>query len=377
MRHSTWSTLQVRAWEVTPAWRDEELMSESSEQVKGDLVDAVVDLAERRYRGDDPSESSRVMRLYYRRIPAQDLVGSEPLELYASAVRHLETAQTRRPAETLVSVYNPRAEVDGWSSSHTVIDVVCEDMPFIVDSILALIEQLDLQVHLLAHPMAHVQRDEAGELIRIEEASDDFPNESLVHIEVDRVSGSTGIRDLQAEVESVLADVRLAVEDWVPMRNKALTIAEELDSWAAEAAAGHPRFESSIGNDPAEVAAFLRWMAEGFFTFTGYREYDFIDDAEGVRNVSRPTTGLGLLRQTEATVRDFGRLPKQIADTARRPTICNLTKANSYSTVHRAVPLDYVGIKEIDATVASSVSDASSVCSPPPSTRDGCKTSRS
>ncbi len=325
------------------------MMSESSEQVKGALVDAVVDLAQRRYRGDDPSESSRVMRLYYRRIPAQDLVGAEPLELYASAVRHLETANTRQPSQTLVSVYNPRAEVDGWSSPHTVIDVVCEDMPFIVDSILALIEQLDLQVHLLAHPMASIHRDANGDIIRIEEASNDTPNESLVHLEVDRVSGGTGVSDLQAEVESVLADVRSAVEDWVPMRNQALTIAEELDQWADEARAGHARYEASIGKNPVEVAAFLRWMAEGFFTFTGYREYDFIDDAEGVRNVSRPASGLGLLRQTEPSVRDFGQLPKQIADTARRPTICNLTKANAYSTVHRAVPLDYVGIKEIDS----------------------------
>ncbi|MEZ5375740.1 MAG: NAD-glutamate dehydrogenase [Acidimicrobiales bacterium] len=323
-------------------------MSDSSAQVKGALVDAVVDLAQRRYRGDDPSESSRVMRLYYRRIPAHDLADKEPLELYASAVRHLEMAHTRQPAETLVSVYNPRTEVDGWSSPHTVIDVVCEDMPFIVDSILALLEQLDLQVHLLAHPMAHVQRDEHGDIVRIEDVSNDCPNESLVHLEVDRVSGTTGVRDLQGEVESVLADVRKAVEDWIPMRNQALTLAEELDGWAAEAATGSRRYESSIGNDPAEVAAFLRWMAEGFFTFTGYREYDFVDDAEGVRNVSRPSTGLGLLRQSEPTVRHFGELPPQIAEMARRPTICNLTKANSYSTVHRAVPLDYVGIKEID-----------------------------
>ncbi len=324
-------------------------MSDSSEQVKGALIDGVVELAQRRYRGDDPEESARVMRLYYWRIPALDLVGKAPLELYASAVRHLELAMDRQPSQTLVSVYNPRAEVDGWSSSHTIIDLVCEDMPFIVDSVLALLEQLDLQVHLLAHPMAHIQRDATGGIVRIDEASSDQPNESLVHLEVDRVSGTTGVQDLQAAVESVLVDVRAAVEDWIPMRNRALSLAEELDGWATEANTIGPRYEASIGNEPVEAAAFLRWMAEGYFTFTGYREYDFVDDREGVRNVSRPETGLGLLRQSEPTVRDLSPLPRQVADIARRPTICNLTKANSYSTVHRAVPLDYVGIKEIDA----------------------------
>ena len=326
-------------------------MSDSSEQVKGALIDAVVELAERRYRGSDPDESDRVMRLYYRRIPAQDLTGKAPLELYASAVRHLELAHTRQPDETLIGVYNPRVEIDGWSSAHTVIDVVCEDMPFIVDSVLALLEQLDLQVHLLAHPMAAVERDSSGDIQRIDEAADDRPNESLVHLEVDRVSGTTGIRDLQTEVESVLADVRAAVADWVPMRERALALASELDGWAAEAAAGRPRFEASVANEPVEAAAFLRWMEEGFFTFTGYREYDFVDGPDQVQIISRPETGLGLLRDpgAEPSVRNLTSLPKQIAETARRPTVCNLTKANAYSTVHRAVPLDYIGIKEIDA----------------------------
>ncbi len=325
-------------------------MSESSEQVKIDLIDAVVELAQRRYRGEDPDESERVMRMYYHRIPSQDVAGKTPLELYAAAVRHLELAHRRAPREILISVYNPRAEVDGWSSSHTVIDLVTEDMPFIVDSVLALLERLDLRVHLLAHPMARIERDGNGEIVRIERTVDGEPSESLVHIEVDRVSESSGVAELHDAVASVMADVRAAVEDWAPMRAQAERLAQELEQWDIEAKSGHPRFEVNLGTVPLESAAFLRWMAEGFFTFIGYREYDFVDDESGSRIVSRPSTGLGVLRENEPSMLDMSRLPPQIAEIARRPTILNLTKANSYSTVHRSVPLDYIGVKELDPT---------------------------
>ncbi len=98
---------------------------------------------------------------------------------------------------------------------------------------------------------------------------------------------------------------------------------------------------------PVEVAALLRWMEAGHFTFVGYREYDFRDDPDHPLIVSRPGTGLGTMRQVEATTRHLDQLPLEITDRARRPNILNLTKANTVSTVHRAVPLDYIGIKEI------------------------------
>ncbi|MGI9609825.1 MAG: NAD-glutamate dehydrogenase, partial [Acidimicrobiia bacterium] len=47
--------------------------------------------------------------------------------------------------------------------------------------------------------------------------------------------------------------------------------------------------------------------------------------------------------------RNLGELPPETAIQARQPNVLNLTKANTVSTVHRSVPLDYVGIKEIDA----------------------------
>ncbi|MCP3909780.1 MAG: NAD-glutamate dehydrogenase [Actinomycetia bacterium] len=324
-------------------------MVDAADQAKQALVDAAVDLAVRRYVDVEPAQTARLIRGYYERVAPQDLEGKQPIDLYAAAVRHLQLAQDRPPDEALVRVYNPRADDDGWTSPHTVVDIVSLDMSFIVDSVLAMLESRDVRVHVLAHPLAAVRRDGQGRLVSIDglETKHSGTRESFVHLEIDRAAGAEGLGELEAAIRSVLGDVRVAVEDWSAMRAQALDLATELDQWAQEVEDGTRWLDCSVGTDPVEVAALLRWMESGSFIFTGYREYDFVDD-DDTRTVSRPATGLGVLRQTNEDVRPLGRLSPLITEQARQSTLVNLTKTNRLSTVHRAVPLDYVGIKKLD-----------------------------
>ncbi len=253
-------------------------MTDVAEQVKDALLDALVDLAERRGQVADAVVSEALLRHYFGRVAPQDLAEKDPIDLYGAAVRHVQLAERRQPTETLVRVYNPNSDEDGWTSSHTVIDIVGADMPFIVDSVLALLETRGIQVHVLVHPMVDVERSPEGDLRMIGPRHNGADVESLLHIEIDRVSSERQRDDLATAVGEVLNDVRAAVEDWLAMRAQALELADELEGWAAEAAEGAARFEATVGTDPVETAALLRWMEAGSFTFIGYREYDFIDD---------------------------------------------------------------------------------------------------
>ena len=325
-------------------------MADTAEQVKEALLDAVVELAEQRQQGSSAAIAGDLIRHYFGRTAPQDLAGKNPIDLYAATIRHLQLAERRMPTESLVQIYNPNSDEDGWSSSHTVIDIVSRDTPFIVDSVLALFERIGQQVHVLVHPMFEIQRSDSGEMTALEVPLPSSKQlESVVHIEIDRLTGGATLDELEQEIHSILEDVRCTVGDWRAMRSRVLDIANEVEAWGVEASGGNARFEAPVDEQPGEVAELLRWMEAGSFVFVGYREYDFIDDAESPRIVSRPHTGLGTMRQTEAAERDLGSLPPETAAQARRPTILNLTKANTISTVHRPVPLDYVGIKEIDA----------------------------
>ena len=340
-----------------------------AEQAKAALLDTAADFAEdRRHQGHSSVNSpinKEILRHYFDRSAPQDLAPMDPIDLYGAATQHLQLAQGRKPGEAQVRLYNPRIDDHGWTSDHTVIDIVTDDMPFLVNSVLALLEQRGHQVHVLAHPIFEVERSPDGSIEQIsvaepdrdnhqdsdpnapaDDALDRHPLESLIHLEVDRIGSLAQLTEVHRSLEAVLDDIRKAVSDWDAMTQQALAIADELDSWVSEAEHGTPRFESEPGTDPAEVAQLLRWMAAGWFTFMGYREYDLDDPMV----ISRPQTGLGTLRQSEPTTRDLGELPEQIAAVARRPTVVNLTKANSISSILRSVPLDYIGIKEIDGS---------------------------
>ena len=136
----------------------------------------------------------------------------------------------------------------------------------------------------------------------------------------------------------MLEEVKVAVDDWGPMTERAAALARELRD-------GSIAFDR---HERTEAEAFLEWLNEDHFTFLGYREYEFDDDWT---LSAIPGSGLGILRGAAAT--PSHRLePKALAlARSRHPLV--LTKANSRATVHRPAYMDYVGIKRFapDGTV--------------------------
>ncbi len=104
----------------------------------------------------------------------------------------------------------------------------------------------------------------------------------------------------------------------------------------------------SLPRRAAEVVEFLRWLADDHFTFLGYREYRLVDD-DGVEALAAVSgTGLGILRADKLRPRPLADLPAEVRARVRDPQLLLITKANSRSTVHRGVYLDYIGIKTFD-----------------------------
>ena len=207
-------------------------MVDTAAQVKSVLLDAAVALAGGRGWTSSTRVSASVFTHYYEHAAPQDLAGKDPLDAYASAVRHVQAAEQPKPAESLVRVYNPKAVDDGWSSPHTAIDVVTDDMPFIVDSVLAVLEVRGLHAHVVVHPVFEVGRNPDGVIesfapTRASDGDEDDSGqpESFLHLEVDRRAEAAECADLRDEIHDVLCDVRAAVEDWREMRAGPTTFA--------------------------------------------------------------------------------------------------------------------------------------------------------
>jgi len=282
----------------------------------------------------DPIIRPALDRLLHR-VDFEDLQDREPRDVVGAATTLQQLAATRQIGETLISVFTPTLGEHGWSSRRTIVDICTDDSPFLVDSVTAAIARQGLAVHLLIHPVLSVRRDDDGELIEIDAHGGTL--ESWIHIEVDRVPTAEGRSELEDRLESVLADVRVAVDDWKAMRRACLDIVTDL------------RTEPPVTADPESVAPtieFLSWLADDNFTFLGYREHVLEVDENG-EDVLRalPHSGLGILRKTRTEVT---RLRPEAQQTAREPRLLTITKANSRATVHRDVYLDYIGLRTFD-----------------------------
>ncbi|HYZ28264.1 MAG TPA: NAD-glutamate dehydrogenase [Thermoleophilaceae bacterium] len=292
----------------------------------------------------DAGQAEEFVRQYYRWVAPEDLAGKSGIDLYGAALSHLNFGRERKPGESKVRVFNPQFEIDGWQSPHTALQIVTDDMPFLIDSVSMALSRRGFGIHSIIHPVIAVRRDANGHLVEVLESSPDpvegAIRESVIHVEIDRQTDQDDLEAVHRHVLRVLGQVRAAVEDWRPMRAQALDVARALEE------------NPPVGIDPTDVAetkAFLEWLEAHNFTFLGYREYEIVNVDGDVRLASVPATGLGTLRGGKPSSAGFDRLPPGVRALALEPYLLNLTKANSRATVHRPSYLDYVGIKRFDA----------------------------
>jgi len=307
-----------------------------TDDAKATNLEAAVSRA-RAQAGTQADDVERWIRTYYAHVPPEDLADRTDADLAGAALAHWELLQQRRPGELKVRVYNPTVEEHGWSSPHTVVEFVNDDMPFLVDSISMEVIRHGSSIHLMIRPIVLVRRDDQGNL---EELVDEGGiRESTIHVELDRQTDAQALAELHDDLVRVLGDVDAAVADWPAMLDEVNRIAEDFRE--------HPP-----PVDPEEVSEtidLLEWMRENF-TFLGYREYEIADeDGEEVLRAV-PDSGLGILRQKGGPPisASFARLPPDVRRMARHKHLLNLTKANSRATVHRPAYLDYVGVKRFD-----------------------------
>ncbi|HET7593380.1 MAG TPA: NAD-glutamate dehydrogenase, partial [Rhodanobacteraceae bacterium] len=247
--------------------------------------------------------------------------------------------RTRPRGRARVRAFNPDRERNGWICQHSVIEVVTDDMPFLVDSLEMAVAGAGLRLHRLLHPVMDVRRDADGNVDAISECRGGDSIESVMHAEIDRVDDAT-LQQLQTVAEVAFGDVRAAVADWQAMHDKMLAIADAL-----------PNETSPLGAEEiAEGQAFLRWAADNHFTFLGYREYDVVADQGDELLKARPGSGLGILRSP-----DLATAPRSTKSlvASRLPQSGSidaiiLTKTNARSRVHRPGYMDYIGVLRFD-----------------------------
>ena len=278
---------------------------------------------------------------YFKAIALEDIEVMQVDDLYGAVLTHWNLALNFVPGTEKINIYNPTLEQHGWQSPHTVIDIVIDDMPFLLQSVTMEINRHGFASHLVVHPVFSIVRSADHDLIRASSGPDASGQaECMLHLEIDRQTNPAILDMLRRNLVKVLTDVRAATEDWHSCLNKMSIAIEELKGLAQE-----QRF-----SDIDDSILFLQWLHDDHFVFLGYREYEVITEGEEAYFKVVAGSGLGVLRDSIAGLPEDGMIP--IAFDAfqriksKQPLM--ITKATTKATVHRPVFMDYIGVKRYD-----------------------------
>lgn len=259
-------------------------------------------------------------------------------------LQEFEPHQAKQPIKPKLKIFNPDFEKDGWQSSHTLIQVLNTNMPFLVDSLRMELNQRNLTLHTIHNAILRTKRNAQGQLQNLYGSdTSQGKEESLILIEIDRLSADE-IKDLQATLLEILAEVRTAVSDFSPMREKALEASKKLQD---------PQLQKQLSKklDSAaieEAAEFLHWLTQDHFTFLGHDEYQ-LQDKDGVTELCRVEgSGLGLLSNTEQASRCVPSSALHDNPFVLIPDLLSFAKAPHKARVHRPAHPDFISIKTFD-----------------------------
>ncbi len=270
---------------------------------------------------------------FYKRMEGDEYPYHSAESWAALALDILEFARVRKPGTANVQVFNATTKANGWESPHTVLQIVNDDMPFLVDSVSMALAEMGIGVHVLGHPLVRITRDKAGRITAVGEGK----AESLMALEIDR-QRPEDMAAIEQRIRTVLGEVRAIVRDWSPMREKMLALADDLAT----------RRLPVDDSGRREAQEFLRWAANDHFTFFGYREYR-VEKSTGVLRAVEDS-GLGLLRNQDTTPpRNIKTLAAHYLPQSGSVDALILTKTNRRSSVHRPGNMDYIGVLEFDA----------------------------
>lgn len=276
---------------------------------------------------------------YYARVPLEELLERTSRDLAGAALTHLDLAAAWKRGDYRVRVFNPSLKSDGWESTHTIVQAVTMNRPYLVDTLTMVTNDLGFANHIVIHPIVGVKRGGGRKITGITEAPEvpaGFEAESFIHIEIDRETDAQRLEDLRTRLEQSLRDVAAAVEDWPDMLDRIGTAAASIANPGALASDAERK----------ESTAFLHWVLAGNMTVLGVRDYKLTQRGKTRQMRVAPGSGLGILRDDERADVSVD-IPSTDSPRNARETIV-LLKSDSRSTVHRTDYLDYIGVPQFD-----------------------------
>ena len=314
-------------------------MQARNDKDKQSVIKKVKAILAAKLSSKDAKQAAFFCDVFFRRVPLKELNKASP-EMFATMVTgQLQFLQKRKHGKLLIRVFNADQDIEGEACQHTIVELVNDDMPFLVDTCSLVLQEMNLGVHLIVHPVLQVKRDKKGTLTSLGSGTGkNAGKESFIHIHLEKQTDPAVMASIEFHLKSSMEMVRTTVADWQPM-------IDELEKAIAEVGRNAPGLPEDVRK---ECARFLEWVGNDNFMFIGSRVYDIAQqDGTAVLSVV-DGTGLGLLREHGKTPlsRPMDSIGSGPGFTQVAPLI--VTKTNTRSPMHRSGYMDYIGVLRFD-----------------------------
>lgn len=318
-------------------------MSRQHDEARDELINRVIELMKEKLPKEELELLIPFTQTYAKTAAPEDLVHRSVIDIYGAFVSHWYFMNHLPNKEYAVRVYNPQFEQHGWQSTHTVVEVLHQDLPFILESIRMVLNRSNLDIHIILHLNdVYIKRNQKGHIEELKlnhTAKDKTHTYTPIFIEVDRQNSTKILDELKQAIEEALAEIRLAVQDWQPMKKAVKNTIKRLKD-------EKQLLDKEYASD---ISEFLDWINDEHFTFLGYSERKLVEkDDSHVWQVNRKKQ-LGILKNYDDNYfESFESLPKRAQEFYFSAYPIIVGKTMRRSNVHRPAHTDFIAIKIFD-----------------------------
>ncbi|HCC24598.1 MAG TPA: NAD-glutamate dehydrogenase, partial [Holosporales bacterium] len=290
-------------------------------------------------------EAEIFARLFYGNVSLEDLTETPLDALEYAAFEMWEFGFEHKPGQSKIKCFVEKREVKRTKISKTVIELINDNMPFLVDSVAGAINSLGYSIHLIVHPVMAIDRDRSHRLKKVYDRVHKNKGgnyESFIRCEILGPSSASKLKVLKQEIERSLKDVQASVQDWASMRTQLRGAITNLKKTP-------PHISKE---ELKETTYFLDWTEDNHFTFLGYCKYSLSSESKTTKRIFSPENGLGILRNPEKQevvhIFEGVELDSTIWHFIMDSDPLILTKTIQLSLVHRRDPMDSITVKRFD-----------------------------
>ncbi|AQS35794.1 glutamate dehydrogenase (NAD) [Shewanella psychrophila] len=308
------------------------------------LLENVVNLIHSKVPTTQVKQVEQFATCLYAHMSKDDLKARNDSDLYGAVLSLWNAANMTVKGGSHIRVFNPNQSKHGWQSTHSIIEIIQPDMPFLVDSVGMALNRNGITTHMMLHTPLSIKRtkDAITQVTYGDDGKGKQEKVAVFLIEIDRLSSKDDIKQIEKEIASVLGDVAASVNDWQAMSSQ---LDETIKDLAVRPYPGEKQ-------ELKEASDFLNYLNNHHFTLLGYRRYDLRKVEGDLELIPDTSSSLGLMNIPGKPQPDTGLLLSNFSESARKEALDHslllLTKSSEKSRVHRPAYVDYVGVKRFD-----------------------------